>query len=507
MYWPAISAAKAMPREFVLRLKNTALLLLLTCAAFSILGYHPGIEDDTTYLAAVKHDLNPALYPHDLVFVTSQLQLSAYDKLIAGSIRLTHLPLTVAILLWQFAGLYILLGGCWLIVAACLPQASARWAGVSFVAVMLAMPVSHTYLFLADQHLHPRLLATDSIVLAMAALLRQKRLLTILLLAAATALHPLMAVFGISFCALLILEQTRPAWWLPILKPLRFAALGVPWLFEQPTAGWAQATVPRSFLYLYRWPWYGWLTIFAPIAAAGWLRSRARQRGEGTLALLSSTIIIYSSFQFAIAMILLLPGAPAWFVQLEPMRFLHLTYLLTTLLSGAVCGSWWLRHSPWRWLLIFLPLSATMVLDQQNEFAGSPHIEWPGADSGNPWLQAFAWVRSNTPVNAYFALDPYYTEAPGEGTHSFRALAERSMLADAVKDRGVVTHVPHLAERWIRETDARAGWSRFEQNDFMHLRKEFGVDWVLLAQPAAGVLAGLRCPYHNATIWVCRVEP
>ncbi len=485
--------------------KNVALLLLLTCAAFAILGYHPGVEDDTTYLAAVKHDLHPALYPHDLVFVTSQLQLSVYDTLIAGSIRLMHLPPATAILLWQFAGLLALLGGCRLIVAACFPQTSARWAGVSFVAVMLAMPVAHTYLFLADQHLHPRLLATDCIVLAVAALLRQRPLLAIPLLAAAAVLHPLMAAFGVSFCSLLALEQTCPEWWQVAWKPLRIA--GVPWLFEQPTASWAQATAPRAFLYLYRWPWYGWLTIFAPIVAAAWLMSAARRRHETTLARLCSTIAVYSSLQLGVAMILLLPGAPAWFVQLEPMRFLHLTYLLTALLGAAAFGRRWLRHSPWRWLLVFLPLSAIMLLDQRQEFAGSTHIEWPGARPDNAWLQAFAWVRSNTPMDAYFALDPYYTEAPEEDTHSFRALAERSMLADAVKDRGVVTHVPHLGERWIRETDARAGWSRLRQHNFKQLHDEFGVDWILLAQPSPEALTGLRCLYHNVTVWVCRVAP
>ncbi len=503
MYWPAINAAKGRRRQALLACKNAALLLLLTCAAFAILGYHPGIEDDTTYLAAVKHDLHPALYPHDLVFVTSQLQLSMYDTLIAGSIRWTHLPAATAILLWQFAGLYALLGGCLLIVAACFPQASARWAGVSFVAVMLAMPVSHTYLFLADQHLHPRLLATDCIVLAVAALLRQRQLFAIPLLAAAAVLHPLMAAFGVSFCSLLALEQTRPEWWFAAWKPLRLA--GIPWLFEQPTASWAQATRPRTFLYLYQWPWYGWFMIFAPIAAAAWLRSAARRRDETTLARLSSTIVVYSSLQLAVAMVVLLPGAPAWLVQLEPMRFLHLTYLLTALLGAAAFGRRWLRHSPWRWLLVVLPLSATMILDQQQEFAGSSHIEWPGAHPGNAWLQAFAWVRSSTPVDAYFALDPLYTELPEEGTHSFRALAERSMLADALKDRGVVTHVPHLAERWIRETDARAGWSRFQQSDFKRLHDKFGVDWVLLARPSPQALAGLRCPYHNTKVWVCRI--
>ena len=85
-----------------------------------------------------------------------------------------------------------------------------------------------------------------------------------------------------------------------------------------------------------------------------------------------------------------------------------------------------------------------MLAAQRAEFSGSQHIEWPGRAPSNPWLQAFAWIRTNTPTDAYFALDPRYLEAPGEDYHSFRALAERSQMADAIKDTAVVTQVPEL---------------------------------------------------------------
>ncbi len=478
-------------------------LLLLTCGAFAVLGYHPGVEDDTTYLAAVKHDLNPALYPHDLPFVTAQLQFSIYDRLIAGSVRLAHLPLAAVLLLWQLAALYLLLLGCWLIAAECFREASARWAGVTFVAVMLAMPVSATKLFLVDQHLHPRLLATDCILLAVHAILRRRRLPALLLLLAGVLLHPLMAAFGISFCCFLLLAQHG---WFSLRDPLRPAAAlagADSWLLEKPNAAWEHATGPRTFLYLYRWPWYAWLSVLGPVALAFLLRGSARRRGERQLAVLASALCAYSLFQLGAAMMLLLPWCPEWLLQFEPMRFLHLTYLFTSLLGAAAFGRWWLKAEAIRWVLLFLPLAAGMYVDQATEFAGSPHIEWPGTDSANPWLQAFAWVRTHTPNGAYFALDPLYTTAAQEGVHSFRALAERSMLADAVKDRTVITHVPHLAPRWLRETDATAGWQHFHKADFEQLRRQFGVDWALVEHP----VAGLTCPYHNSMVWVCRISP
>lgn len=482
-------------------------LLLLTCGAFAILGYHPGIEDDTTYLSALQHDLTPALYPHDLPFVTVQLQLSLFDNIVAESVRLTHIALPVMVLLWQFVGLFGLLLGCWEIVSRCFREPCAQWAGVSFVAVMLAMPVSLSELFLADQHLHPRLITTDLILFAVIAILGRRWVLAVLLLAVGVVFHPLMAAFGMSFCFFLAVEQAWPAWWRFGLRANTGAGragvmtLPIAWLSEKPTAAWEQATGPRTFLYLYKWPWYGWLTIAAPLALLVWLRTQAKHRGERTLELLCTALLTYSGLQMAVALVLLFPGAPRWFLQLEPMRFLHLLYLLTALLGAAAFGRWWLKSSAARWMVVFLPLIAVMYVDQSVEFAGSPHIEWPGQHASDPWLDAFAWIRTNTPVNAYFALDPQYTNAPLEGVHSFRALAERSMLTDDVKDAGVVTHVPHLAPRWIAETNATHGWKHFDAANFEHLGEQFGVTWVLVNHN----VPGLPCPYHNSMLWVCQV--
>src|ERR1700675_4848103 len=94
-------------------------IALLTGAAFLVMGYHPGLEDDAFYLAAIKRNLKPALFPHDADFFRLQFQATIFDKLIALSVRLTHLPLAWAVLLWQFAAIFLLLHGCWRIARRC----------------------------------------------------------------------------------------------------------------------------------------------------------------------------------------------------------------------------------------------------------------------------------------------------------------------------------------------------------------------------------------------------
>jgi hypothetical protein len=126
----------------------------------------------------------------------------------------------------------------------------------------------------------------------------------------------------------------------------------------------------------------------------------------------------------------------------------------------------------------------------------------PGQSPANPWLQAFDWIKIHTPANAYFVLDPYYLEAPGEDFHSFRALAERSSLADAVKDTAVVTMVPELGEVWADQLQSQRGFRNFTLADFERLKSRYDVTWALVSYPQP---PGLDCRWHNQSLTVCRI--
>ena len=187
-------------------------LALLPLSAFAILmqGYHPGLEDDAFYLAAIKQNLNPSLFPHDADFFRVQFQATVFDKLIASSVRWTHVPLEWGILFWQWGVTFLILWGCWRISRRCFAEAHAQWAAVTLVAVLLTLPVSGTGLTLTDQYLHPRALATALILAAIVAVLdRTQRLLVAgALLTAAFFVHAIMAAFGASYCLFLL---WRPA--------------------------------------------------------------------------------------------------------------------------------------------------------------------------------------------------------------------------------------------------------------------------------------------------------
>jgi hypothetical protein len=228
----------------------------------------------------------------------------------------------------------------------------------------------------------------------------------------------------------------------------------------------------------------------------------AQKRGETLLARFALGVVFYGVFQQAVAMIMLTPSALVRLTPLQPMRFLHLIYLFMVLMAGCLLGRYVLKASIGRWSVFLLVVNGPMFASQQILFGGSQHLELPWRTSANPWLQAFEWIHSNTPVDAYFAVDPNYLAAPGEDYHSFRALAERSQLADAIKDTAVVTQVPELGPRWAKQVDAQAGWKGFQLADFERLKAEFGIDWVLVSYPQP---AGLKCQWHNNLLSVCAI--
>lgn len=468
-----------------------------------VMGYHPGMEDDGVYLTAVKSDLHPDLYPHDADFFRLQLQATLFDRSISSFVRVTHIPLAATELLFQFASIAIILGACWSIARILFDDERVQWAGVALTAAMLTLPVSGAAIYLADQHLHPRNMATALVLLAVSRILRNRLWQAVPLLLVSFVLHPIMALLGISFCFFLTMALLEPVHaWLRSLRDAFASAVPLGWIFESPTASWHRALETRSYMFLYRWTWYEWLGAIGPLVLFWSLWRLALRRGEPKLARFAVAVFAYGLVHQIASMLVLASPALVRLTPMQPMRYLQLVYVLMVLIAGCLIGKHFLEANPLRWAAFLILPCLGMFAAQRTLFAQSPHLELPGVRSTNPWLESFAWIRSNTPVEAYFAVDPNYLASPGENYHSFRALAERSQLADTIKDTAVVTQVPELGPLWEEQTDATAGYQHFKLADFQRLKSQFGVDWALVSYPAP---AGLDCRWHNGALSVCEI--
>jgi hypothetical protein len=476
------------------KLRDASLLLSLTAGALLVHGYHFGVEDMAVYLPAIKKILDPALYPYDANFFLLYIRWTQFHSAVAWSVHALHLPLNWAALMWHVLGIFLVLLGCLRLARCCFAERTAQWAGVTLVAVLLTLPVSGTALFLVDQYLHPRTLATAFLLFALVAVL-DRRPVALLWIFLAGLCHPTMALYGVFHLAVQV-------WAVPAARSSAILASPIP-LSLPANPIWKEVMSHRDFQYPLRWRWYEWLGVAWPIVLLLYFARLGRRDRMPLLGHVSQRLAVSTTLGVLGAVVVTTVPSIATLTRLEPMRVLHFTYMIFVLFAGSLVGRYILRGRPWRWLMLFLSLSLAMFYAQRREFPASPHIEWPGRAAGNPWLQSFEWVRQNTPRGALFALDPVYLQQPGEDYHGFRGLAERSMLADTVKDPSVVEVFPDLAYQWKLEVSGEENWKSFRAADFQHLKKKYGVNWVILEQPG---VPGLSCPYANAAVRVCRLE-
>jgi hypothetical protein len=481
-----------------LKLKDFLLLALLTLGALLVHGYHPWAEDAALYLPGVEKILHPELFPFNAQFFESHAHLTFFPNFIAASVRMSHLPLEVVLFFWQVTSIYLFLLACLQLISRCFPDEKARWAGVGLIAALLTLPVAGTALYIMDQYLNPRNLVAFAAIFSLVKVIDRKYFQAALFLAFAAAIHPLMSVFVLSYCLVLVCIKQFD---------LRYASLAclLPFgiSFDPPPPAYHQVALSHSYFYLLRWQWYEWLGALAPLAILWWFSRIARSRQLRNLDLLCRTLIGYEFVYLVAAVVLSIPARFESLARLQPMRSLYLLYVLFFLFTGGLLGEYVLKSRVWRWAALFVPLCAGMFLVQRDLFPASAHVEWPGVASKNQWVQGFQWVRANTPRDAIFALDPWYMHIPGEDENGFEAVAERSMLADGVKASGAVSMFPAMADEWLQQMQAQSGWSKFQPQDFLRLQAQYGVSWVVLQQPG---IAGLDCPYRNAAMLVCKVD-
>jgi hypothetical protein len=487
--------------------KTLAVLLLLAAGALLVHGYHPYAEDAEIYLPGVEKTLHPQLFPAGQEFFASHASLTVFPNLIAFSLRLTHLPMETGLFLWHMASIFLLLLACWELSSLLFPSARARWCGVCLIAALLTIPVAGTALYIMDQYLNPRNLAAFAAIFAVARTLEKKYVRVALWLAFAATVHPLMAAFAFSFCFLLVVGQRleKNADVPPAREIATVSCCVLPFgiSLDPPTSpAYHAAAMRHEFHYIQLWHWYEQLGILAPVVLFWWFARIARARQWRRLELVCRALIVYDLVYFVAALVVDLPARFESLARLQPLRSLHLLYMLMFLIIGGLLGEFVLKNRVWRWLALFVPLGAGMFVAQQALFPASAHVEWPGAAPKNEWAQAFVWVRDNTPVDAMFALDPSFMQLRGEDTTGFRCLARRSRLPDLSKDSGAVSMFPPLAEEWWIEVQAQTPWESFRAEDFLRLKNKYGVSWVVVEQPG---VAGLECAYQNKAVRVCRI--
>jgi hypothetical protein len=485
---------------------STALgILVITAIALAVNGYHLGIDDAEIYVPGIKMAADHSLFPAGSEFFNHHASLTLFPDLIGLSARLFHLQIDWAIFLWYIASLFLLFAAAWELLRACFENNAACWAGLCVLALGLAAPVAGTALILVDPYLTSRSLSTPATLFAIAAFARDRTRTALMCVLFVTLIHPQMSAYAIAALSCLAIARQLHA--KPLVRlspgPAVAALIALPFSFEfAPAHGiYKEILQSRAYFLVSSWQWYEWVGVIAPLALLGWFSRIRSSKVRPSFQLLSAALIPFGIGFTLIA--ILFASAPQFenVARLQPMRCFHLIYLVMFLFAGALIGEYMLRQSVWRWCALFLPLFALMWTLQAQEFPSSPHIEMPGLSYPSGWVRALLWVRGNTPKSALFAMDPDYLASPGVDMHGFRAIAERSALADELKDSGAVSLFPELGNQWKQEVMAQKVWRASHYRNYGTLVARYGVEWFIFPEPES--VPGLTCPYQNHDFRVC----
>lgn len=507
---------------------------VLTLFAVLVHGYHPYTEDGGVYLTGARRLLDPSLYPRDTAFVTAPTRFSIFAPFVAGLTRLSGLGgssgLALVVLLLHVATVWATLASSWLLACRCFPERRARSGGVLLLACWLGLPVAGTSLLLMDPYLTARSFATPCLLLALAGVLQstsarepnqekqaangRRRGLALWAgsIVVATLMHPLMAAYAVGASVLLAwIRVSRAATRALGLAGIGLAALAAAWIVhafapaEPP--GYTQVALSRSYWFLARWRWYELAGIAGPVAVltAFAVRDRSHPPDEGSATRALALAGICAAFlATAVSAIFVHQRGPDYLVaRLQPMRELEFVYVALIMLLGGWLGRAVLGGRPWRWVAAALLLSVPLYVAARRTTSHSRAIELPWEPPVNAWSQAFVWIRDHAPGDALFALYPDYVKTTGEDAQSFRAIAERSVLADYSKDGGEASIAPQLTKAWVRAQAAQQGLAT--ESDAARRSKlvPLGVSWIVIE---AGRPTGLDCPYRNSAVKVCRLQ-
>jgi len=488
-----------------------ARIALLTPVVLLVHGYHPLADDGAVYVTGIKKLANPNLYRSDAVFATSPTRFSIFAHVLAPLLHWGPLP--VLLLVCHVASIFLFLLGAWQVATRIFSGRRSCWGAVLLAACCFTLPVAGTSLSIMDPYVTARSFSTPLSLFALAAVLDENWAGSILWLALAGLLHPLMA--GYTAITMLTLALVRRKMWSSVALLFGLGSLLSAIIFlatHDADAGLAynRAALSRSYFFLSSWRWYEYPGLVIPLVLLGFAGFRSRLPWAaralamtatllGSCALLTSVCFVHRTGSLLLA-------------RLQVLRAFQFVYIAGVLLAGGMLGRLAVQHKR-AIALLYLLLMATLFAGQRLTYPESNHVEWPGLKARNLWQDAFLWIRDNTPRDAVFALDNDYIESPGEDAQGFRATAERSAVADWFKDGGIASNFPEAAALWWQGSKATEQLNRASDEQRLARLQALGVTWIVLpVQPAPpapasrGATTGFPCPFTNARVRVCRLS-
>ena len=442
-------------------------------------GYRYGVSDQAFYIPIVKQSIEPGLFPHDALLLSTQNRLLAFDDWFGPIVRLTGVPLPVAFFAAYLAGLLAFYAA-----AVSIGRSIFRtWWGVAALAAALTLRhrIPDTAVNSLEAYLHPRQLAFVAGVIAVAVFLRGRTWIAVVAVAVGFLLHPTTALWFGVLIGIAALVPDRDA-----RQPMAALAGGVAaavavllasTLQEQlsiMSPSWRALLQSKDYLLATDWPMLTWFANLGLAAVIAMVHDYRRSLGVATP---RETGLVAGCGVLLVIFLASVPLASAGVALVVQLQFSRIFWLLDVM---AVCYA--------VWLVVESPLGASRRLAQRPvgrvavalaataspgprgssarprvrrvavalvvvaalarggyvtfvERADHPLIEidLPATE----WTAVMQWAGER-PVGTHFLVDPGHAWRYGS---SVRAASGRDVYLEEIKDIGIAIYSSRMAER------------------------------------------------------------
>ncbi len=445
-------------------------------------GYRYGASDQAFYIPAIRHQLDPSLYPRDWAMIGAQGRYFLLDELVAGLVHATGVPLPAWFAALQVTTLAALFAGAWWLGRSVLatPWAMAAW----IAALTLRHRIAKTGVNTLEGYFHPRVLVCGIGLVSVALLLRGRPWWALALAAASAALHPTTAACFVAIIATAIVVTT-PAARAPLAGAgaVIVATAGLAWwrgsgFFDLTVmdAPWRGLVATKDYTFPTEWSGATWtLNLLGPVLLTGAVAARHRA-GLATPAergVVAGSLLLVAGF---LASLPFIASGVALAVQLQTSRVFWPVELLATLMAV-----WWVAESPAagqarRWLprALAIVLLATSVA--RGVYVG--FFESPGRPTlaldlpDDEWGAALGWVAAHTPSDAFVLADPGHAWKFGTAV---RIGAERDVYLEETKDVAMAMYSKAAAARVAARIDQVAGFDALDEAAILALARRDGL--------------------------------
>ena len=463
----------------------TLIAAFAVLAVFNSGGYRYGASDQAFYVPAIMRHVDPALFPRDRALIDAQDDLVLATRLLAAIVVATGASVAHVLFGAYLLMLLAVAGAGWMFGRTLL---DTRWGAAALV---LAMSIRHrvpkTGVNTLEHYFQPRMIAFALGTAGLAALVRRRTGLALVLAIGAGVVHPTTGLWFfviIGGGAMLAFRDQRPS-----LLVLAAAAVGaVAVMFYSGVVSdrlvvmdpeWLQSLATKDYLFPNQWSAATWLqhALYIVVIAVSF-RARARLglagRGEYALAagLLVMLLALFAALPFVSARIALA-------VQLQVSRAMWVFDLL-----AVTYVVWWLVEAPWsrdyvpvarRWAVAVVAVCAlargsyVMFVEK----AGAPPVRVDLAR--DEWLGAMEWLRAQ-PLDAHVLADPGHAWRYGS---SVRIAAARDVFLEEVKDSAVGMYSRDVAMRVLTRTRAIDDFTKLTSARARALGSEYDLDYLI----------------------------